>query len=69
MAVRKSRVRRVEMRRILVLAGVILLSVSALAASHAHAAELGELHDLNQLRAMVDHDKTVTRVVLLLSPT
>jgi len=57
------------MRRILVLAGVILLSISALAARHAHAAELRDLRDLNELRAMVDHDKTVTRVVLLLSPT
>ncbi len=69
MAIRKSRVRRVEMRRILVLAGVILLSISVLAACHAHAAELRDLRDLNELRAMVDHDKTVTRVVLLLSPT
>ena len=69
MAIRKSRVRRVEMRRILVLAGVILLSISVLAARHAHAAELRDLRDLNELRAMVDHDKTVTRVVLLLSPT
>ena len=57
------------MRRILVFAGVILLSVFVLAARHAHAAELRDLHDLNELQAMVDHDKAVTRVVLLLSPT
>ena len=57
------------MRRILFLTGVILLSVSVFAACHAHAAELRDLRDLNELRVMVDHDKTVTRVVLLLSPT
>jgi hypothetical protein len=57
------------MRRILVLAVVILFSVFVLAARHAHAAELRDLHDLNELRAMVDHDKTVPRLVLLLSPT
>ena len=56
------------MRRILVLAGVILLSVFVLAC-HSHAVELRDLHDLNELRAMVDHDKTVPRLVLLLSPT
>jgi hypothetical protein len=69
MAIRKSLVRRVEMRRILVLAAMILLSVFVLAARHAHAAELHDLRDLNELRAMVDHDKAVMRVVLLLSPT
>jgi hypothetical protein len=57
------------MRRILFLAGVILLGVSMVAARHANAAELRDLHDLNELRAMVDHDKTVPRLVLLLSPT
>jgi hypothetical protein len=57
------------MRRILVLAGMIFLSVFVLAACHARAAELHDLRDLNELRAMVDHDKAVMRVVLLLSPT
>jgi hypothetical protein len=40
------------MRRILVLAGMILLSVFVLAACHAHAAELRDLRDLNELRVM-----------------
>ena len=57
------------MRRILVLAGVILLSISVLAARHAQAAELSDLKNVDELRTLVDHDKTVTRVVLLLSPT
>ena len=57
------------MRRILVLASVILLSVSVFAACHAHAAELSDLKNVDELRTLVDHDKTVTRVVLLLSPT
>ncbi len=47
------------MRRILVLVGVILLSISVLAACK----------NVDELRTLVDHDKTVTRVVLLLSPT
>ena len=57
------------MQRIRFLAGVILLSVSVLAAGHAQAAELRDLRNLDELRALVDHDKTVPRVVLLLSPT
>jgi len=48
---------------------VILLSVSVFAACHAHAAELSDLKNVDELRTLVDHDKTVTRVVLLLSPT
>ena len=57
------------MRRMMALVGVILLSVSVLAACHAHAAELSNLKNVDELRTLVDHDKTVTRVVLLLSPT
>lgn len=57
------------MRRILVLMILSVLGLFVSATRHASAAELRDLHDLNQLRAMVDHDKTVTRVVLLLSPT
>jgi hypothetical protein len=56
-------------RRILVLMILSVLGLFVSATRHASAAELRDLHDLNQLRAMVDHDKTVTRVVLLLSPT
>jgi hypothetical protein len=33
------------------------------------AAELRDLQDLHELRAAVDHDKDVPRLVLLLSPT
>jgi hypothetical protein len=56
-------------RRILVLMIWIVLSLILPATRYGSAAELRDLHDLNELRAMVDHDKSVTRVVLLLSPT
>ena len=57
------------MRRMLVFVILSLLGFSVLHSRSAHAAELRDLRDLNELRAMVDQDKTVTRVVLLLSPT
>jgi hypothetical protein len=56
-------------RRILLLMISIVLSLILPATRHASAAELRDLQDLNELRAMVDHDKSITRVVLLLSPT
>jgi hypothetical protein len=56
------------MRRILLLV-ILSLSFSVSATRHAHAAELRDLRNLNELRALVEHDKTVPRVVLLLSPT
>ncbi len=57
------------MRRILILAILSILGLSLSATRHVQAAELRDLRDLDELRTMVDHDKTVTRVVFLLSPT
>jgi hypothetical protein len=57
------------MRRILVLVLLSLLGLSVPGSHHAQAAELRDLRSLDELRALVDHDKTVPRVVLLLSPT
>ena len=54
------------MSRIAALAFCALL---AAVVHRARAAELRDLADLDQLRALVDHDKSVPRLVLLLSPT
>ena len=53
---------------------LILMALSLLCApvSTTGAVQAGELHDLrdmDELRALVDHDKSVPRLVLLLSPT
>ena len=57
------------MRRILVLVILSILGLSMSATPHVQAAELRDLRGLDELHALVDHDKTVPRLVLLLSPT
>ncbi len=51
------------------LALAFLLLPFAPLAQRARAAELRDLADLDELRTLVDRDKTVPRLVLLLSPT
>ncbi|MGH2830757.1 MAG: hypothetical protein ACREQ9_22115 [Candidatus Binatia bacterium] len=51
---------------ILTLAFVVLLSPTP---GPGRAAELRDLADLDDLRTLVDRDKTIPRLVLLLSPT
>ena len=53
---------------------LLLMALSLLSAhvSTTRAVQAGELHDLrdlDELRTLVDHDKSVPRLVLLLSPT
>jgi len=53
---------------------LLLMAFSLLSAPvpTTHAVQAGELHDLrdlDELRTLVDHDKSVPRLVLLLSPT
>jgi hypothetical protein len=53
---------------------LLLMALSLLAAPVSttravQAAELHALRDLDELRTLVDHDKSIPRLVLLLSPT
>ena len=57
------------MRRILLVTALTLLWASVSTTRLVQAAELRDLQDLDELRALVDHDKDVPRLVLLLSPT
>jgi len=56
------------MRRILLLMA-LLLCAAVLTRRAVQAGKLHDLRDLNELRTLVDHDKSVPRLVLLLSPT
>jgi len=60
---------KVLMRRILLLIALTLLWAFLSTTRLVQAAELRDLQDLYELRASVDHDKDVPRLVLLLSPT
>ncbi len=57
------------MYRVLMLSAVALFALAAFKAHGAFAAELRDLHDLDQLRAAVNRDPGAPRIVLLLSPT
>ena len=57
------------MRRILLLTALTFLWAPVSTTRLAQAAELRDLQDLDELRTLVDHDKDVPRLVLLLSPT
>ena len=57
------------MYRVLILLAVALLGLAAFKVHRAYAAELRDLHDLDQLRAAVNRDPSTPRIVLLLSPT
>ena len=57
------------MRRILLVTTLTLLWAFSSTTRLVQAAELRDLQDLDELRALVDHDKDVPRLVLLLSPT
>ena len=57
------------MRRILLVTTLTLLWAFSSTTRLVQAAELRDLQDLHELRALVDHDKDVPRLVLLLSPT
>jgi hypothetical protein len=57
------------MRRTLLLMAFSLLCAPVSTTRAVHAGELHDLRDLDELRTLVDHDKSVPRVVLLLSPT
>ncbi len=57
------------MRRMLLLMAFSLLSAPVPTTHAVQAGELHDLRDLDELRTLVDHDKSVPRLVLLLSPT
>jgi hypothetical protein len=57
------------MRRILLLMVFSLLCGVVLTRRAVQAGKLHDLRDLDDLRTLVDHDKSVPRLVLLLSPT
>ncbi len=57
------------MYRVLMLSAVALFALAAPKVRRAYAAELRDLHDLDQLRAAVNRDPSAPRIVLLLSPT
>lgn len=57
------------MRRVLVLMALSLVGISVSDTPPLQAAELRDLRDLDELRTLVDHDKSVPKLVLLLSPT
>ncbi len=57
------------MRGTLLLMAFSLLCAAASTTRAVHAGELHDLRDLDELRTLVDHDKSVPRLVLLLSPT
>jgi hypothetical protein len=48
---------------------LVVLALLASASPRANAAELLDLGSLEELQALVDSDKTMPRLVLLLSPT
>jgi hypothetical protein len=60
---------RTFMYRVLMLSAVVLFALAAFKVHRAYAAELRDLHDLDQLRAAVNRDPGAPRIVLLLSPT
>ncbi|MGH7923172.1 MAG: hypothetical protein ACREQH_01110 [Candidatus Binatus sp.] len=45
------------------------LSLAACKAPRAHSAELRDLRDLDELKALVNRDTSIPRIVLLVSPT
>ena len=57
------------MYRVLIFLAVALLGLAAFKVHRAYAAELRDLHDLDELRAAVNRDPSAPRIVLLLSPT
>ena len=57
------------MRRMLLLMAFSLLCAPVSTTRPVQAGELHDLRDLDELRTLVDHDKSVPRLVLLLSPT
>ena len=57
------------MRRKLGLLVLGILGLIVAPTRHVKAAELRDLHSLDELRTLVNRDKTTPRVVLLLSPT
>ena len=57
------------MRRMLLLMAFSLLCAPMSTPRAVQAGELHDLRDLDELRTLVDHDKSVPRLVLLLSPT
>ena len=59
---------KASMRRILLLMA-LLLCAAVLTRRAMQAGQLRDLRDLEELRTLVDHDKSVPRLVLLLSPT
>jgi len=59
-------------RRLLIVSVVGVLTLALLTIpwwSGEITAELRDLQDLDELRSLVDHDKSIPRLVLLLSPT
>ena len=57
------------MRRMLLLMAFSLLCAPVSTTRAVQASELRDLRDLDELRTLVDQDKSVPRLVLLLSPT
>ena len=58
------------MRRSRAILALVFLGLTAASAPPAvRAAELRDLRDLGELRALVDRDTSIPRLVLLLSPT
>jgi hypothetical protein len=57
------------MYRVLMLSAAALFALATSKVHRAYAAELRDLHDLDELRAAVNRDPSVPRIVLLLSPT
>jgi hypothetical protein len=57
------------MYRLSALLAVAMLTLAAYKVHPAYAAELRDLHDLDELRTAVNRDTSTPRLVLLLSPT
>ena len=57
------------MRRLEMILTFAFLGLLASTGPRVEAAELRDLGSLEELRTLVDHDKSIPRLVLLLSPT
>jgi len=57
------------MRRLEMTLTFAFLGLLASTGPRVEAAELSDLGSLEELRTLVDHDKSIPRLVLLLSPT